>query len=202
MRNSYFFSLVTKTSRITLKTLDHSVILRKSNLIGESTFNLIDILRQHNGKLSNVELHVDLKNDGAKVGTLVVKLDGLRVDMGSANSTAGIVSSTTNNNPPTTTNPMTNSTGTVEKPISGLSSTSASGSASAAPLNGLVNKNVSLCNGVSNSTQVNSTTEVGPTETPVPTPPPSSNPTGSEEPSNSNTSTSVSWSLKWKASTC
>jgi len=91
LRVGLFYSLVSKTSRITLKTLDHSVLLRKSNLIGESTFNLVDILRQHNGKLSNVELHVDLKNDGAKVGTLVVKLNGLRFDMGNTSGSAGPV---------------------------------------------------------------------------------------------------------------
>jgi hypothetical protein len=122
-----------------LKTLDHSVILRKSNLIGESTFNLIDILRQHNGKLSNVELHVDLRNDGNKVGTLVVRLDGLRVDMGATSSTPGTGSSVNLS----TTNPPATAAG--ERPGSGLGS-------SVAPSNGVPGSS-SGCNGISNSTQ-------------------------------------------------
>lgn len=40
-----------------------------------------------------MELHVDLKNESTKVGSLVVKLNGLRFDMGNASSSGAVVSS-------------------------------------------------------------------------------------------------------------
>ncbi|CAG7727439.1 unnamed protein product [Allacma fusca] len=76
------FSLVVRpTSALCLKVLDHSVLRTTHKLIGEGKFNLIDILRQHNGKISSVSLHLDLKHGSTKVGTLVIKMDGLRIDM-------------------------------------------------------------------------------------------------------------------------
>ena len=77
----FFFRVVRPTSTLSLKVLDHSVLRTTHKLLGEAKFNLIDILRQHNGKISNVSLHLDLKQGNSKTGTLVIKMNGLRIDM-------------------------------------------------------------------------------------------------------------------------
>lgn len=84
--NEEFTILVTSTSVLHFKVLDHSSF-RKDSLIGEQTVHLCLLLQQYFGKLENLELSMDLMNETkssrqrVKAGELMVVLNGLRIDM-------------------------------------------------------------------------------------------------------------------------
>lgn len=69
-------------SQLHFRVLDHSTF-RKDTPIGDKKIGLGQILSHYNGKIENLELTLDLmdvKDQSAKVGELVMLLDGLRID--------------------------------------------------------------------------------------------------------------------------
>ena len=109
------YRIVRPTSSLSLKVYDHSVLRTTHKLIGEGKFNLIDILRQHNGKISNISLHLDLKHGSGKVGTLVIKMDGLRIDM--SQPALKLPPTSSNNTTTTTTSSSSSSASTALVPL-------------------------------------------------------------------------------------
>lgn len=82
--NEDFTVLVTPSSEIVFKVLDHSSFL-KDALLGERVVYLAQILKHYNGRCENLELNMDLlstsKTDGqSKSGELVAVLNGLKID--------------------------------------------------------------------------------------------------------------------------
>lgn len=78
--------LVTPTSEIVFKVLDHSSFL-KDTLLGEKVVYLAQILKHYNGRCENLELNMDLlsisKTEGQmKSGELVAVFNGLKIDNG------------------------------------------------------------------------------------------------------------------------
>lgn len=82
--NEDFTVLVTPTSEIVFKVLDHSSFL-KDALLGEKVVYLAQILKHYNGRCENLELNMDLlstsKTEGQmKSGELVAVFNGLKID--------------------------------------------------------------------------------------------------------------------------
>jgi hypothetical protein len=91
--NNAITVLVTPYSKILFRLYDHSTF-KKDTLVGENTLNLFNVLKQRDGKCQKSTMSLELTHDGskhshlngvsnsnAKVGELVVILDGLNVDM-------------------------------------------------------------------------------------------------------------------------